>query len=202
MCRRWSMKISPVSTRCLPTPARSTNRVDASHLDHHVVLLHPHRKGLGRVGPFHQLGARLDRGLELPDLEVVGIAPGLAGADVEFPAMPGAAHEFALAGDAVGAGTARSHEADHPALAHRPAAAPLALARRPAGVRAAVGKREECAVDVEHADLTALDGDELLFARLDLARGGDDVTAHCKITVGTAPWRSRGKSARAGFRSG
>ena len=65
-------------------------------------------------------------------MHAVGIAPGLAGADIELPAMPGAAQHLALAGQAVFAGRRRYQAADD-----RPATERRAL------VRAAVDQREE-----------------------------------------------------------
>ena len=95
----------------------------ALHLDDEVVLLDRHREGLGDVGTLHQLLARLDRDLELPRPRRFRIAPGLAGADVELPAVPRAAQELALRAPA---GTRR---------ARRTAPAPTMLAvaerRRP-----------------------------------------------------------------------
>src|SRR5262245_26992982 len=141
----------------------------ALHLNHHVILFDLHREGLGHIGPLHQFGACGDGGLELPDLEILRVAPGLAGADDELPAVPGAAQELALARDAVLARTARLREPDDAPFAHRPA-----------GMRTSVRQREEFAADVENADLAAFDSDELLFARLQLISRGDDMAAHDK----------------------
>ena len=69
---------------------------DASlHLDDDVVLLDRHRKRLGDVRPLHQRLAGLDRDLKLPRPRRFRIAPRLPGADVELPAVPRAAQEFA-----------------------------------------------------------------------------------------------------------
>src|SRR5882724_11420525 len=62
-----------------------------SRLDHHVVVLDTDPERLGDVGALDQPGALLHRDAEAARLDLVGIAPGLAGADVELPGVPGAA---------------------------------------------------------------------------------------------------------------
>src|SRR4029079_16820370 len=95
-----------------------------------VVVLDADRHGLGHIGPGHQPCARLHRDGIGTRTHAGGIAPGLAGADVELPAVPGAADDLARAGVAVVARPVRFHEAGLPALAHA-----AELRRAPAGQR-------------------------------------------------------------------
>src|SRR5262249_61681184 len=76
---------------------RRTARSSPRELDDEVILLDRDREGFRDIGPLHQRRPRLDRYLERPRASRVRIAPGLAGADVELPAVPGAAQEFLLA---------------------------------------------------------------------------------------------------------
>ena len=69
------------------------------------------------------------------------IGDGLAGADVEFPAVPGAAQDFAAAGVFVGAGLGGFDQAGGQAEAQTAAL-----------VRAAIEQAEILAVEVEDAD--------------------------------------------------
>src|ERR1700749_543304 len=96
------------------------------------------REGLGDVGPLlHLLGqflAAFDRDRERADLEALRIAPGLAGAHVELPAVPGAAQEFADARALVDSGLRRG-QARHAG----------GLLQRRALMRTAIEQREELA---------------------------------------------------------
>src|SRR6266403_1774909 len=102
-----------------------------------------------------------------PHLEAIRIEPGLPGAHVELPAMPGAAQQFADAGTLVDAGLRRGQ----PRHARR-------LVERRAGVRAAVEQREELAIDVEHDDVAPLHINHLVAAGRNLCGAGDNVTGH------------------------
>src|SRR5690606_29967035 len=114
-----------------------------------------------------QFFAGLDLDLKGTDFGGLGIAPRLAGADVEFPAVPRAAHELTLALDAVLAGTIGQHDAgDHPG------------AQRPSLMRTAVGDGKILAVDIEDADLAALHFHDLVLAGLQLPGIRDDMTTH------------------------
>src|SRR3954447_15458606 len=110
----------------------------ASGLDHHVVVLDADPEGLGHIGAFDQLGALLDRDAEAARLDLVGIAPGLAGADVELPGVPGAADDLPAAGGIVLAGPLGQDEPGE-----------IAFAEAAAAMRAAVAQREKFAVEVE-----------------------------------------------------
>src|ERR1700751_2082089 len=101
-------------------------------------MLDRHLDGLGRERSLGQLGARLDGDAIAARLHTVGIAPGLPGADVEFPAMPGTVDHLAAAGEVVLAGHGCYQPADDRAPAQ---GAPL--------VRAAVDQREIFAPDIE-----------------------------------------------------
>src|SRR4029079_8592876 len=65
------------------------------------------------------------------------------------------------------AGSVGVHQRDHPAGAQRSAL-----------MRAAVGQREILAVEIEHADLAAVDADDLAIARRDIDGAGDDLPLH------------------------
>ncbi len=67
-------------------------------IDHHVVALHRHLDGLGDVRAFHHIGAGLDIDRIGTDAKTARIAIGLAGAEIELPAMPGAAQDLAELG--------------------------------------------------------------------------------------------------------
>src|SRR5205085_1511698 len=75
----------------------STPHHGASGLHHNVLILDPERKRLGLVRPFDQLRALRDRHRVFARAQPLRIAPGLAGADVEFPRMPWAADDLAAA---------------------------------------------------------------------------------------------------------
>src|SRR5215472_12107300 len=69
--------------------------VTASGLHDDVAVLDMYRKCLGDVGTFLQLLAAFDRDRIGAHPEPLRIEPGLAVAHVEFPAVPGAAQQFA-----------------------------------------------------------------------------------------------------------
>src|SRR6185437_8480635 len=117
--------------------------------------------------PLRQRLARLHRHRVAARAHRVEVAPGLAGADVELPAVPRAAQHLALPYQAELAGTIRLGETDEHATAQRRAL-----------VRAAIYQREMLAADVEHADLAALHRDDLAVPRRDLAHAGDDMPGH------------------------
>src|SRR3982750_3009636 len=96
--------------------------VNSSGLDHHVVVLDAHSERLGDIRPLDQLRALLDRHAEAPRLDLVGVAPRLAGADIELPGVPGAAEYLAAAGIVLLARLVRQHEAGEIALAQAAAA--------------------------------------------------------------------------------
>ena len=135
-------------------------------IHHHVIAFHRHRQGLGDVRPLHHGRARLDIDRVSAGAKAFGVAVRLAGADVEFPAVPGAAEDFAEPGvfDLAGIGGLREPD-------QRPFAQGRAL------MRAAVQQAEELAVDVEHRDRALVDGEEFARARRQLVHRGDDVTA-------------------------
>ena len=64
-------------------------------IDDDVIVLDRDLQRLGDVGPLHDAGAGLDVHRVGLHPEAFGIAVGLPGADVEFPAVPRAAHDFA-----------------------------------------------------------------------------------------------------------
>src|SRR5262245_12291644 len=121
-----------------------------SRLDDDVVIFDAHRERLGQIGSLDQFGTGLHRHGILPDAQAGRVAPGLAGADIELPAMPGAIHHFAAARSAVVTRLARLHEAGLDA--EMEAAAP---------VRATIVERKELAAEVEHHDRTRAGGDQL-----------------------------------------
>src|SRR5688500_4431162 len=107
-------------------------------VDHHVVVLDADREGLGDVRTLDQGAARLDRDGEVANAGAMGLAPGFAGAQVVFPAVPGAADDLAVARVAVLAGP---RGLDQPYE--------LALAQTGALVRATIEQGEELALHVE-----------------------------------------------------
>src|SRR5215472_8433476 len=138
-----------------------------------------HRESLGDVRPllhlFSQLLAALHGDRERADPEARRIEPGLAGAHVELPAMPGAAQELADAGALVDTGLGRG-QARHAG----------GLVERRAFMRAAVQQREELAIDMEHDDVAAVDADHLVAARRDVRGTRDDVTGHYSLYTARA----------------
>src|SRR5215475_3021177 len=85
------------STGFSRTRRSSGRRSNPRQIDHEIILLHRHCEGLGNIGAFDEARPRLDRDAELAGAGGVGIAPGLAGADIELPAVPGAAQKFVVA---------------------------------------------------------------------------------------------------------
>src|ERR1700719_3331475 len=139
----------------------------ASRVQHDVFVFDADGKRLGHVGAFDQRRARRHRNRKLPRPDARRIAPGFAGAYVELPTVPWAADDLALPRIAVLAGLFGLDQSGQ---------APFAQAA--ALMRAAVGEREELALDVEHCDLAALDVDELAGAGRKLAQRSDHVFGH------------------------
>ena len=128
-------------------------------IHHHVVALDRHRERLGDIGPLHHAGAGLDmRGIGF-DAKAFGVAIGLAGADVELPAVPGAAQDLAQSG------------IDHSGLGGLRKPDQWSFAQGGALVRAAVHQAEEFALDVEDRDRPLIDGEEFTRARRQFATG-------------------------------
>src|SRR5262249_23694358 len=95
------------------------------------ISLHTHSTRLAAIRTFHHRRAGLDRHLELACAHGRGITPRLPGADVELPAVPGAAQKLLMSRQTVMPRPFRLYERhDH------------ALAKRTAGVRAALGERQ------------------------------------------------------------
>src|SRR5690606_4227618 len=128
-----------------------------------------HGEGLRDIGALHQLGARLHIDLEAAGFHRLGVAIGLAGADLELPAVPGAAQELAAARHLILAGAVGLHEARDPSLA-----------QLRAHVRAAVGEREVLAAHVEETDLAPQGGDDLAGAGRNLVRPGEHAPGHAR----------------------
>src|SRR5215475_5409059 len=105
----------------------------------------------------NQLGTRLHADRILPHADAGRIAPRLAGADVELPAVPGAFHHLARPRIAV---LARHFRLDQPGLD--------AVAKAAATMRTAIVERKEIAGQIEHHDGAAVHLDELAGARWDL----------------------------------
>ena len=102
-------------------------------------------------------------------LDLVGLAPGLAGAKVEEPAVPRAADDLAGALVVDLAGLVGGDQRGHDAVAHLAAL-----------VGTAVEEPDEVAVEIEDDDLPPLDGDELAGARRNFIDLCDDVTGHAQ----------------------
>src|SRR5258708_24310724 len=135
--------------------------------DNDVAVFDMHRKCLGHVRPLGKRLAVFDDDRIGPYLDALWIEPGLAGAHVELPAMPGAAQEFADPRALIDSGLRRGQSRDAGGLVERRAF-----------VRAAIKQREELAVDIEHDNVTAVDVDHLVAAGRGLRCAGHDVTGH------------------------
>src|SRR5260370_39837984 len=136
-------------------------------LDNDVAVFDMHRKCLGHVRPPGQRLGVFDDDRIGPYLDALRIEPGLAGAHIEFPAVPGAAQEFADPRALIDSGLRRGQSRDAGGLVERRAF-----------VRATIEQREELAVDMEHDNVAAVDIDHLVAAARDLRGAGDDVTGH------------------------
>src|SRR5438552_5461428 len=91
-----------------------------SNFDHHILPLDRNWKCLGpKQRLLDQRRAVFHLQIEGANLGAAWIAPGFSGAQVEFPAMPGATHHFAGPAELIGPRLAGFDEADHPALAPR-----------------------------------------------------------------------------------
>src|SRR5262245_551156 len=97
------------------------------------------RAGLGHVGSLLQLLAAFDRDRIGAHLDALRIEPGLPGAHVELPAVPGAAQEFADTVADINAGLRRGQPRDAGGLLQWSTL-----------MRAAVEQRKEFAVDMEN----------------------------------------------------
>src|SRR5689334_17219619 len=83
---------------CLPLTDPSfmaAPRLQPLQLHHHVVAVDLDLDGFGDIRPLHDSRAGLDRRRIRPRAKAAGVAIGLPGADIEFPAMPGAADDLA-----------------------------------------------------------------------------------------------------------
>ena len=95
------------------------------------------------------------------------IAVRLPGADVELPAVPGAAQDFALAGVADVAGEIGFGKPDQRAFAERRAL-----------VRTAIEQAKEFALHIEDGDWTVFENEEFARPRRQFAHRGNDVTSY------------------------
>src|SRR3954451_3803035 len=136
-------------------------------LHHDVVALDFHRYRLGNVRPLHHARSRLDmRGISL-HAEAARVAVGLAGADVELPAMPGAANDLAELGIFDLARILRLREPDQGSLAQRSAL-----------MRAAVHQAEIFTLDVENCDRPSVDLQKFSRAGRKLVDRGNHMPRH------------------------
>ena len=145
-------------------------RVAVLRLDNDVAVFDMDRKGLGHVGSLLQLLAALDRDGIGAYFHAVRIEPGLTGAHVELPAVPGASQELADAVADIDAGLGRGQARDTGGFRQR-----CAL------MRAAIEQREELAIDMEDHDVAALHADNLVAAGRDIGCTRDNVTGHVVI---------------------
>src|SRR5262245_58441320 len=116
---------------------------------------------------FDQLGAGLHADRILSNAQASRIAPRLAGADVELPAVPGTFHHLTRPRIAI---LARHLRLDQPGLD--------AIAKTAAAVRATIVERKEIAGEIEHHDGAAVHVDELAGARRDLIDARNHVAGH------------------------
>src|SRR3974390_573824 len=140
-------------------------------LDDDVGILDNDRESLGDVWPLFHFGGKLlttfDRNRKRADLEALRIEPGLTVAHGDLPAVPRTAQQLADARALVNARFRRGQ----PRHARR-------LVERRALMRAAIEKREELAIDVEHDNVAGVDVHHLVAAGGDFRCAGDDVTSH------------------------
>src|SRR6185437_4520940 len=175
---------SPVAYSCPMPPAAPVTittlsaTLIGSDLHHDVFVLDRDREGFRHIRAFHDARPRRDFHRIAAHRHLLRVAPGLAGAHVELPAVPRAAQDLALARKAVGSGLARFHQA-----------AEHALGERSALMRAAVEHAEELAADVEDGDRAALDGDQFARHGRDFPRRGHDVLAHRRVQLPSARTR-------------
>src|SRR3979490_2443207 len=122
-------------------------------LDYHIAALDVHRKRFRDIRPLGQRLAVLDHDRKGPHFHARRVEPGLAGAHVELPPVPGATQEFADARALVDAGLRRGQ----PRYA-------CGLVERRARMWAAIEQRKELAVDMEHQDVASVDANHLVAA--------------------------------------
>src|ERR1700726_4579299 len=96
----------------VPFAPRNDERGDDLQIHHHVIALHRDLEGLRDIRPLHHGRSRLDIHRIRLGAKPAGIAVGLAGADVELPAVPGAADDLAQPGVFDLAGIAGLREPD------------------------------------------------------------------------------------------
>src|ERR1700722_16763699 len=96
--RRGRRDLASTSTR---SPLITLSSWSRSNGDHDVILLDADGHRLCLEWSLRQLFTWLHLHGQGPPLNAVGIAPGLPGADVELPAVPGATQHFPLACQAV-----------------------------------------------------------------------------------------------------
>src|SRR5580692_12723981 len=113
-------------------------RAKESRLDDHVVVLNMDRKGFRHIGSLGERLTILDDNRIGPDLDALGIEPGLAVAHVEFPTMPGATQQFA-----------DTRALIHPGFRRGQPRHTGCLVERRTGMRAAIKQSEEFAIGVE-----------------------------------------------------
>src|SRR6516165_4953715 len=105
--------------RAFAHPTRSRPGMTGLQIHHHVIAFDGDFDGLRDIWALHHGGAWLDiDGIGL-HAEAAGIAIGLAGADVELPAMPGAADDLAEPGVFDRAGIGGLREPDQRTFAQR-----------------------------------------------------------------------------------
>src|SRR5262249_36057246 len=135
-----------------------------------VVFLDTDLYGLGHVRTCDDARAWFGRhGVSLR-ADTFGIAIGLAGGDIEFPAVPRATDELARAHRFIVTRLVRANQARN-----NPRAKAAAL------MRTAVKHAKKFAVQVEDRDRSAFDGKTLMATERDLARRRKDMPAHSWI---------------------
>src|SRR5690348_6284481 len=136
-------------------------------LHHHVIVFHRDLDGLRDIWPLHEICARLDVDGIGAGAKALRLAPGLAGTDIEFPAVPGTADDFAQTRIFYLAGIGRLREPDQ-----------RALTQGGTLMRAAVQETEEFTLDVEDRNRATLESEKFSRTRRQLADGSNDVTRH------------------------
>src|ERR1700756_534504 len=146
---------------------RAPRNDEPSEIDDDVVALDSHRDRLGDIRPLHDGGARLDIHRIRLHAEAARIAVALAGTDVELPAVPGAAEDFA-----------RPRVFDLAGIFGLRKTKQRAFAEIGTLMRATIQEAEKFALDIEDRDRPAVELDEFSRARRQLIHRRYNMTSH------------------------
>src|SRR5262249_8943552 len=146
---------------------RASCIADRLEFDYHVLLLDGHRHRLGDIRALDHVGASGNLRRIGPRPHLGRLAPGLAGADIELPAVPGATYHLDL-----------TEHAELARLVTDRKAGDEAIAQASALVRTPVKQAVEFTAEIEDADRPSADREHFVGARRDLGDGSNDVSSH------------------------